>query len=95
MFQAAAALIMVLIANAAFALLRETDINYFLDDAYLCLVGEEVIDCDGNYALYGSLGYYRVWDQYRCSDGARVWHKCQQTDGMGGWITVDCPAHYP
>jgi hypothetical protein len=94
---AAAMMAMLLTTSAAFALLHETDINYYFDDCFVTWVGEYDVDCDGN--VYDTGGYssasYRVYDTYSCSTGLRTIHRCQETDGMGGWITVTCPANQP
>jgi hypothetical protein len=91
-----AAVALTLVAGpTTFALLRETDINYYYDDSWLTWVGEHDVDCDGTVTDSGTVGCYRVYDQYSCSTGERVVHKCQQTDGMGGWITDTCPPNQP
>ena len=95
LFWTAALILTLLITQAAYALFRESDINYYYEDAFLDWRGEEILDCDSFYTLYGSVGSFRVWYQYRCIDGVRVWHKCQVTDGMVGWITVGCPPNQP
>ena len=84
-----------LTTSATFALFRETDINYYYDDTFVTWVGEYDVDCDGNVYDTGTVGSWRVYDQYSCSTGLRVVHRCQQTDGMGGWIDELCPANQP
>jgi len=32
-----------------------------------------------------------VLDVYSCDTGQQTQHRCQESDGMGGWITVGCP----
>jgi hypothetical protein len=91
----AAMALMLFTTTAAFALLRETDINYYYDDTFVTWVGEHYVDCDGTVTDSGSLGSWRVYDQYSCRTGDRVVHLCQQTDGMGGWINLSCPANQP
>jgi hypothetical protein len=93
----AATLFLVLLATSgAYALIRETDIQYYGEDAFLDFTGETYIDCDGNVSEWGNThDSWRVFDQYNCNTGIRVVHKCQQTDGMGGWITLGCPANQP
>ena len=93
---AAATMVTLLATSGAYALFRETDIVYFYEDGLLMQSGEYDIDCDGNVSQWGNVNdSYRVYDQYSCSTGQRVVHKCQETDGMGGWITFTCPAHLP
>ncbi|HKR62612.1 MAG TPA: hypothetical protein VJZ00_02680 [Thermoanaerobaculia bacterium] len=74
---------------------RETYVTYYLDDAYLDYAGEHDIFCDGGTYDDGGYGSWRVYDQYSCRTGARVVHRCQQTDGVGGWITMTCPPNQP
>jgi hypothetical protein len=74
---------------------RETDITDYLDDAFLDYAGEYDIFCDGSIYDTGTVGSWRVYDQYSCRFGARIVHRCQQTDGTGGWITLSCPANQP
>ncbi len=93
-----AALMVLLIATAAYAQFfgRETDINYYQDDAFLTWTGEYDVDCAGNVYQAGvTFDSWRVYDQYSCRTGDRVVHRCQQTDGVGGWITLACPANQP
>jgi hypothetical protein len=70
---------------------RETDIAYYYDDTFATYIGEYDVDCDGNVYSSGSVGSWRIYDQYSCRTGNQVVHKCQQTDGMGGWINLACP----
>ena len=94
-FLTSALIFTLLITQAAYALLRESTIDYFYDDAFVAWVGYSYIYCDGTVDTNNRVGSFRIWDQYRCSDGVRVSHKCQQTDGMGGWINCSCPAWDP
>jgi hypothetical protein len=95
-FALAAAVALTLLATPTiFGLGRETDINYYFDDTFVTWVGEHDVDCDGSVYDSGTLGSWRVYDQYSCSTGARIVHRCQQTDGMGGWIDELCPANQP
>jgi len=88
-------LILVLVANQAYALIAETYIDYYDDDAFLDWRGYYYIYCDGYVDTNNVVKSWRIWDRYRCSDGVRTFHRCQQTDGMGGWITVGCPPWNP
>jgi hypothetical protein len=74
---------------------RETLIAYYYDDTFVTYIGQDDRYCDGSTAWWGSLGSWRVYDQYSCRTGARVVHRCQQTDGLGGWINVACPLNQP
>src|SRR5258706_473344 len=90
---AAAMILMLLATTGAFALFRETDINYYYEDSYLYLVGEYYVDCDGNVTQWGITSQpFRVYDQYSCSTGQRVVHRCQESDGTS-WINITCPAN--
>lgn len=75
--------------------LRETYITYYLDDAFLDYAGYWNRYCDGYVDTDNQVGSWRVYDQYSCSTGARTIHRCQQTDGMGGWINLSCPPNQP
>lgn len=80
--------------NAQFAL-RETYITYYLDDAYLDYAGYWNRYCDFTVDTDNQVGSWRVYDQYSCNTGLRVVHRCQQTNGMGGWINLSCPPNQP
>ena len=87
---------LLLIATAAYAPPSfETNIDYYYDDTFATWVGNHYVDCDGNTYDTGTLGSWRIFDLYSCSTGNRIVHRCQQTDGMGGWITVGCPPWDP
>jgi len=94
-FAAAMVLLLVTGTTTVYSIGWETDINYYLDDAFLDWNGNYYVDCDGNIYDSGTVGSWRIWDRYSCSTGQRVFHRCQQTDGMGGWITVGCPPWDP
>ena len=94
-FQVFALVLLVLIANTAYALLRETYIDYYYDDTFATWVGYYYIYCDATVDTNNVVGSWRIYDQYSCRTGARVVHRCQQTDGMGGWIDVGCPPWDP
>jgi hypothetical protein len=80
--------------NAQLAL-RETYIAYYYDDSFATYIGEDDRYCDGSTDTWGSVGSWRVFDQYSCHTGLRVVHRCQQTDGTGGWINLSCPPNQP
>jgi hypothetical protein len=88
-------IILLLVANQSYALFRETYFDYYDDDAFLDWNGYYYIYCDGSVDTNGVTESWRIWNAYRCSDGARVVHRCQQTNGMGGWIDVGCPPWDP
>ena len=75
--------------------IRENYIDYYLDDAFLDWAGYNYRYCDGTVDTDNQVASWRVWDSYNCSTGSRVIHRCQQTDGMGGWISVTCPPNHP
>ena len=95
--QMAVLLLLVVVATSGTnaQLLRETYITYYLDDAFLDYAGYWDRYCDGSVSTDNGVGSWRVYDQYSCSSGLRVVHRCQQTDGMGGWINLACPANQP
>jgi hypothetical protein len=75
---------------------RETLIAYYYDDTFVTYIGQNDRYCDQSTYVWGSIGSWRVYDQYSCSTGARVVHRCQQTNGTGGWITLSvCPPNQP
>jgi hypothetical protein len=43
-------------------------------------------DCSGSEWFFGTTGPWRIYDQYSCWSGRREAHRCQQSDGMGGWF---------
>ena len=86
----ALALIFVIVGPAS-AAIRETRINYYYDDTFATHVGLLYIDCSGSEWFFGSTGSWRIYDQYSCWSGRREVHRCQQSDGMGGWFDVACP----
>lgn len=89
---AAIALVLILVvAGTASAALRETRINYYSDDTFATRVGQQYTDCYGSNWFFGTTGPWRIYDQYSCWSGRREVHRCQQSDGMGGWIDVGCP----
>lgn len=94
-FAVFALLLLVLIANSAYALFRETYIDYYYDDTFATWWGYYYIYCDGTVDTDNSVASWRIYDQYSCSTGQRVVHRCQQTDGMGGWVNVGCPPWDP
>jgi|ERR1051325_9779077 hypothetical protein len=69
----------------------ETNIFYFSDDTFQTYVGEWDQYCDLSQYSTGSTGPWRVLDVYSCDTGQQTQHRCQESDGMGGWITVGCP----
>jgi hypothetical protein len=96
LFFAAAMMLMLLTStNAVYSFGFETDINYYLDDAFLDWAGNHYQDCDFNVYDTGGVGSWRIFDRYSCSTGQRVIHRCQQTNGTGGWIDIGCPAWDP
>jgi hypothetical protein len=87
---------MLLIATAAYAPPSfETNIDYYYDDTFATWVGNYNVDCSGYVSNTGTVGSWRIFDVYNCNTGARPVHRCQQTDGMGGWIDVGCPPWDP
>jgi hypothetical protein len=86
----ALALIFLLVGTAS-AAFRETRINYYYDDTFATHVGQKYIDCSGSEWFFGATGPWRIYDQYSCWSGRREVHRCQQSDGTGGWIDVACP----
>jgi hypothetical protein len=96
LFQYAIVLLIIVAATGTNAqLLRETYITYYLDDAFLDYAGEYDTFCDGSTYSTGTVGSWRVYDQYSCRFGTRVVHRCQQTNGTGGWINLTCPPNQP
>ena len=95
LFLAAALMLTLAIAGQAYALIRETYIDYYYDDTFATWWGYYYIYCDGYVDTDNVIASWRIYDQYRCLDGLRVVHRCQQTDGMGGWINVGCPPWNP
>jgi hypothetical protein len=87
----AVVLLMVVIADASFANIWEVDITYYYDDTFATYTGEYDTYCDGSTYSTGTVGSWRIVDKYSCSTGDQLSHRCQQTDGMGGWITLACP----
>ena len=89
---AATALVLIFVTvGTASAAFRETRINYYSDDTFATHVGLQYIDCYGSAWFFGSTGPWRIYDQYSCWSGRREVHRCQQSDGMGGWFDVGCP----
>ena len=86
---------MTLFTGSVSATGSETDINYYGDDAFLDWTGETYIGRTGHLTNTGSTNSWRVYDQFDCDTGQRVVHKCQQTNGMGGWIDLSCPPNQP
>jgi len=80
-----------LIASSAWAPFRELRVNYYYDETYATWIGAHYVYCNGDTYDFGSLGSWRIWDEYSCWSGARVVHKCQQSNGAGGWVDMVCP----
>jgi hypothetical protein len=80
-----------LVGGTAWAAFRETRINYYSDDTFATQVGQQRIDCYGGEWFFGSTGPWRIYDQYSCWSGRREVHRCQQSDGIGGWFDITCP----
>jgi hypothetical protein len=78
-----------LIAGAT--MFRETRIDYYSDDAFLTRVGQYRVNCYRWEIDAGTKGPWRVYNQYSCLTRRRIVHRCQQTDGTGGWIDITCP----
>ena len=74
---------------------NKTLIDYYGDDAFLDHVGIDYFYCNNSHFVGGSVGSWRVYNQYSCWSGSRTVHKCQQTNGTGGWIDVACPPSQP
>lgn len=79
------------VAGSAWAAFRETRVNYYSDDTFATLVGQQYSDCYGNDWFFGNTGSWRIYDQYSCWTGRREVHRCQQSDGVGGWFDLACP----
>jgi hypothetical protein len=87
----ASVFLMMSIASSASAPWNEIRIRYYSDDSFATQTGIHLIYCNGSEYFFGSSNSWRIWDEYSCWSGNRVVHRCQQTDGMGGWITMNCP----
>jgi hypothetical protein len=87
--------LMLVSGSSMYSIGFEQDINYYYDDTFATWVGNHYVDCDHNVYDTGTVGSWRIYDLYSCSTGNRVIHRCQQTDGMGGWINVGCPPWDP
>ena len=89
----AVVLLMVVVADASFANLWEIDITYYYDDTFATYTGEYDTYCDGSTFSSGTLGPWRIIDKYSCSTGALISERCQESDGMGGWVPFGCPSY--
>ena len=92
-FLALGALVLVAVTNQISALNHESYIDYYDDDAFLDWRGYYYYYCDDvTIDTNNVVKPWRIWSMYYCSNSERFWHKCQQSDGMGGWIDIGCPA---
>src|SRR6266568_4883178 len=69
----------------------EYDWNYYSDGTFTTAVGEYVILCEGTSQSSGTTSDWRIFDKTNCTTGVLAIHRCQQSDGMGGWTNITCP----
>jgi hypothetical protein len=89
------AIMLALVGWQAYAFSVETYIDYYYDDTFATWVGYRYLYCDGYVDTDNNVGSWRIISSYNCDNGNRIIHRCQQTDGMGGWINVGCPPWDP
>jgi hypothetical protein len=84
-------LLVLAVAMSLNAAIWELDFTYYSDSTFACEVGHDFNYCDNTNYQDGTAGPARIWDKYSCSTSAHLEHRCQVSDGCGGWNDVTCP----
>jgi hypothetical protein len=82
------ALVVAMSLNAA---IWELDFTYYTDNTFSFECGHDFYYCDDSHYQDGVAGPARIWDKYSCSTSAHLEHRCQVSNGSGGWTDVTCP----
>lgn len=84
-------LLVLAVAMSMNAAIWELDFTYYSDSSFSVEVGHDFHYCDDSHYQDGTVGPARIWDKYSCSTSAHLEHRCQVSDGFGGWNDVTCP----